>query len=395
MRAVVVVDGGDERELVLQSFEFFLKERHGLLGDLPQIQVFEGILKLRIRADHQPVKVCTVFCFLNHTVYLFFCERAVLVEERTGDLLAVPPPPLPDVAHGRFDVLLAPGVGGGLEDCHYASGPCSSLVSVHPALDRLDDLGELRGFAGDVGFGPPDALIENLVAPLRGEPRLSGEDVFGEDPRLRGVEGDAGEQPGQKGLEPAHFLADLLLDRRPQHHGVLLPEGMGEAHLNQRPDGFGFGPAVLLRHPADLGFYRPGHPPCYFVGLAAGGAFLCSGGFCVRLVRARDYAASRRLARGRARALRRALILPYIIARWWLLWRVSAVGKDVPVELSFYGVRHRQVSILSRFYTSTSVLFQQEGMLLIATMGCFAPFFKHDEANLYNRLSPIPSFFLT
>src|SRR5512147_3238555 len=91
---VVVLDGG-KGDVDVKPL---LKGEHCLLGYLPEVEVFEGILLFSIRAYNDPEKDRPPFCLINHLVGVIFCYFSVYCIKRPRRYPTVFPGTVGDVA---------------------------------------------------------------------------------------------------------------------------------------------------------------------------------------------------------------------------------------------------------------------------------------------------------
>jgi len=95
---VVSVDGREVLDLLARKL--LLQRKHRLVHQFPQIEVFAGVFSFWIGTDDHAEKRGGFFRPVDLPVCLLFVSAPFPAEERAGDVFAVSPPPVGDVANG-------------------------------------------------------------------------------------------------------------------------------------------------------------------------------------------------------------------------------------------------------------------------------------------------------
>jgi hypothetical protein len=102
---VVIVHGGNKLNLFTKPL---FQGKHGMNGDLGQIQVFVAVFMLRGGTDDYTVKDGALLRVIYHAVGLLFRECAIIAKERAGDCVAVFVSSVGNVADGCLCSPLLP-----------------------------------------------------------------------------------------------------------------------------------------------------------------------------------------------------------------------------------------------------------------------------------------------
>jgi hypothetical protein len=105
MGAVIIMHGGHKLNLFPKPL---FQGKHGVDGDLGQVQVFVAIFLLWVRAYNNAVKEGALLCVIYYAVGLLFRECAIIAKERACDCVAVSVAAVLDVADGCLCSPLLP-----------------------------------------------------------------------------------------------------------------------------------------------------------------------------------------------------------------------------------------------------------------------------------------------
>jgi hypothetical protein len=102
---VVIVHSSNKLNLFTKPL---FQGKHGVDGDLGQIQVFVAVFMLWGRAYDNAVKEGALLCVIDHAVGLLFRECAIIAKERACDCVAVSVSPVGNVTDGCLCSPLLP-----------------------------------------------------------------------------------------------------------------------------------------------------------------------------------------------------------------------------------------------------------------------------------------------
>jgi hypothetical protein len=104
---VISVNGGKKLYFLVNRL---LKPRNSLQGDFTQIQCLIKILSPWVRANDQFIEVRILCGVVNHCINVLFRKFTVMPKKVSGHFLSLLPPPMGNIAHIRFHVLLERGL---------------------------------------------------------------------------------------------------------------------------------------------------------------------------------------------------------------------------------------------------------------------------------------------
>jgi hypothetical protein len=99
VRGVIIMHGGNELNLFAKPL---FQGKHGVEGDISQIQVFVAVFLPWSGTYDYAVKDGALLRVIDHAVGLLFRECAIIAKERAGDCVAVSVSPVGNVTDSGF-----------------------------------------------------------------------------------------------------------------------------------------------------------------------------------------------------------------------------------------------------------------------------------------------------